>query len=78
MIKKIKKWIGTKPNKIKLLVYFGSYFIYWLLMWFIWEAVILRENHNIFYYLIYGLWMAIAWLTFTKWNLIKSVFNLKK
>jgi len=78
MIKKFKNWIKTKPDKMSLAIYFGLYFIYWFIMWFIWDAVILREYHNIFHYLFYGLWMSIGWLLFNKWDLIKSCFNLKK
>ena len=78
MIKKFKNWIGTKSDKTKLTIYFGLYFTYWFLMWILWSAVILRETHNVGYYLYYGLCMSAGWLIFNKWSLIKSVFSHKK
>ena len=75
MIKRLKDRIRTKPDTVKLIIYIGLYFIYWFVMWILWTVLIMRESHNIGYYLYYGLCMSIGWLIFNKWNLIKSVFK---
>jgi len=75
MIKRLSNWLSAKPEKTRLLLYFGLYYIYWFLMWFLWDSIIMKENHSLRYYLLYGLWMAIGWLAFNKWSLIKSVFS---
>lgn len=78
MIARFKGWVQDKPEKTRLLIYFGLYFIFWFLMWALWESIILEEKHNIGHYLFYGLWMTIWWLIFEQWNLIKSVFGKAK
>jgi len=75
MIKGLSNWLSAKPEKTRLLLYSGLYYIYWFLMWFLWDSIIMKENHSLRYYLLYGLWMSIGWLVFNKWSLIKSVFS---
>ena len=77
MMKRFKGWMLNKPEKTRLLIYFGLYFIYWFLMWVLWDSIILKEKHNIGYYFFYGLWLSVGWLIFNNWNLIKSVFSRK-
>lgn len=75
MFRKYKVWLGRKPAKTQLLLFFGMQFVYWLICWILINLYILVESHSFMYYVVYAITIAGVFTLFNKWELVKLVFG---